>query len=123
MTATGYGIAFYYGLTGFACFWYFRRELRRARGTSSSSGSMPLLGGLILFGMLGYDVDLGANPSNSNVGPRVARGRAASGDRGVGLALGIVLMIVQRLASADPFFRRRREVAEPGILEKVAAGG
>ena len=30
VTATGLGIAFYYGLTGLACTWYFRRELRKS---------------------------------------------------------------------------------------------
>jgi len=30
VAAIGLTIAFYYGLTGFACFWYYRRELRNS---------------------------------------------------------------------------------------------
>ena len=39
LTALGLMIAFYYALTGFACVIYYRREIRRRCGTSSSSGS------------------------------------------------------------------------------------
>ena len=41
IAALGLMIAFYYGLTGFACAIYYRqRALRRARRTSSSSASL-----------------------------------------------------------------------------------
>ena len=50
VTATGLGIAFYYGLTGVACFWYFRRELRKSLHNLVMVGLLPLVGGLILFG-------------------------------------------------------------------------
>jgi len=33
VTALGFYIAFYYGLTGFACAWYYRRNLTTARAT------------------------------------------------------------------------------------------
>ena len=37
-------IAFYYGLTGFACFLYFRRELRKSVRNFVLAGVAPLVG-------------------------------------------------------------------------------
>ena len=68
VTATGLGIAFYYGLTGLACFWYYRHELGKSRSNLVMIGLLPLTGALILFVLLGYDIYLSANPSNSSVG-------------------------------------------------------
>ncbi len=42
-------IAFYYGITGFASAWYFRRELFRSASAFFMKGLFPLLGGVILF--------------------------------------------------------------------------
>jgi len=46
--AVGLMIAFYYGLTGFACAWYYRRELKTPRDLIMR-GVLPLLGGTILL--------------------------------------------------------------------------
>jgi amino acid transporter len=48
--ATGLLIAFYYGLTGFACVWYFRRELRNGPRELLVKGILPAIGGLALLG-------------------------------------------------------------------------
>ena len=116
VTATGLGIAFYYSLTGFACFWYFRRELTKSLRNLVMVGLLPLLGAVVLAALLGYDVYLSAKPGNSStgtawlgVGPPVAMA-------GLALVLGIVLMVVQRLVAPDPFFRWKREVADPAVL-------
>ena len=42
-------IAFYYGLTGFACVWYYRSTLRESARNLWLRGILPLLGGLILW--------------------------------------------------------------------------
>jgi hypothetical protein len=42
-------IAFYYGLTGFASAWYFRRELFSSASAFFMKGLFPVLGGAILF--------------------------------------------------------------------------
>jgi amino acid transporter len=49
VTSLGWMIAFYYGLTGFACFWYYRRNLTSSPRNLLFQGILPLLGGLILF--------------------------------------------------------------------------
>ncbi|MGZ4399622.1 MAG: APC family permease [Gaiellaceae bacterium] len=109
IAALGLMIAFYYGLTGFACVWFFRRNLRTAKGILLA-GVMPLLGGLILGGVLVKSIIDLSNPANSasgtswlGVGPPLLITVAL-------FALGIVLMLIQwRISPA--FFRRKAEVA------------
>jgi amino acid transporter len=49
VTSCGIFIAAYYGLTGFACVWYYRRNLRENARNLWMQGILPLLGGLILW--------------------------------------------------------------------------
>jgi amino acid transporter len=58
VTAVGLMIAFYYGLTGFACTWYFRKTLTHNVRDFFMQGVIPLLGGLILFFAGGWSVYL-----------------------------------------------------------------
>jgi amino acid transporter len=48
--ATGLLIAFYYGLTGFACVWFFRRSLLESWRGFVTKGILPLVGGAALLG-------------------------------------------------------------------------
>jgi amino acid transporter len=54
VTALGLYIAFYYGLTAFACVWYYRRTLTSSARNLWMRGIIPLLGGLIMYGAGGY---------------------------------------------------------------------
>jgi len=49
VTAIGVWIAFYYGLTGWTCLWYYRKVLTRSGRDLMMKGILPGLGGLILF--------------------------------------------------------------------------
>ena len=49
VTAIGLYIAFYYGLTGFACAWYYRKTLRQSQRNLWMRGILPALGGLIMY--------------------------------------------------------------------------
>jgi amino acid transporter len=49
VTAIGLYIAFYYGLTGFACAWYYRKTLRDSQRNLWMQGILPALGGLIMY--------------------------------------------------------------------------
>src|SRR6266508_3254134 len=63
--ALGFGIAFYYGLTGVACVIYFRRRLLDSFKNFVFMGVVPALGALGLFWAFGKSaVDL-AKPENS----------------------------------------------------------
>jgi hypothetical protein len=48
--SVGLLIAFYYGLTGFACVWFFRRDLLTSARALLVKGILPLAGGLTLLG-------------------------------------------------------------------------
>ena len=48
VTAIGLYIAFYYGLTGFACVWYYRKTLTSSARNLWMRGILPVLGGLIM---------------------------------------------------------------------------
>jgi len=49
VTAIGLYIAFYYGLTGFACAWYYRKTLTSSARNLWMRGILPLLGGLLMY--------------------------------------------------------------------------
>jgi amino acid transporter len=49
VTGIGILIAFYYGATGFACAWYYRRELTNSAADFFLKGLIPFLGGLMLW--------------------------------------------------------------------------
>ncbi|HEY1733498.1 MAG TPA: APC family permease, partial [Acidimicrobiales bacterium] len=65
VSALGVMIAFYYGLTGFACVWYYRKTLTESARNLWMRGIFPLLGGLILYGALGYNLWYYWQPVNS----------------------------------------------------------
>jgi amino acid transporter len=56
VTGVGLYIAFYYGLTGFACAWYYRKNLATSVRNLFMQGILPVLGGLILFFLGGWSV-------------------------------------------------------------------
>jgi amino acid transporter len=55
-SAIGLYIAFYYGLTGFACAWYYRRNLTSSARNLWMQGILPVTGALILFFLGGWTV-------------------------------------------------------------------
>jgi amino acid transporter len=67
VTCCGIYIAAYYGLTGFACAWYYRRNLTSSMRNLWMQGILPALGGLILYGAGGYSLweDWDFNTGNS----------------------------------------------------------
>ena len=56
VTAIGIWIAFYYGLTGFTCAWYYRKVLTRSARDLWMKGILPLLGGLMLYFAMGWSI-------------------------------------------------------------------
>ncbi len=51
LTSIGFPICFYYGFTGVACGWYYRRDLTESARNFLLLGLGPLIGGLMLFGI------------------------------------------------------------------------
>jgi amino acid transporter len=58
VTSCGVFIAMYYGITGFACAWWYRKTLTKNVRDLFMQGIIPVLGGLILFFILGWSAYL-----------------------------------------------------------------
>ena len=100
----GLAIAFYYGITGFACVWYFRRELFTSPRNFFFKGLFPLLGGL----MLGYAfIQSCIDMYDVDYGYTILFGIGGTFVVGVGaLALGVLLMLLWWVfPRSKPFFR------------------
>ncbi len=117
--ALGLGIAFYYGLTGYACVVYYRRELFKSAKNLLLIGAAPLLGAVILTALfIKSCFDLG----KANAGSTVIFGIGGPLVIGLGAILvGIPLMLLCQWRMPE-FFRRRREVADPELLLKTTTG-
>jgi amino acid transporter len=80
--AIGLFIAFYYGLTGFACAWYYRKNLTSSARNLWMQGILPVAGGLMLYFLGGWSASTPASskiPSweGSTATRRPSRGRPA----------------------------------------------
>jgi len=67
VSALGVMIAFYYGLTGFTCAWYYRTTLGQSARNLWFRGILPVVGGLMLWSALGYNLYFYWKPVNSYV--------------------------------------------------------
>ncbi|MEP7026599.1 MAG: APC family permease, partial [Actinomycetota bacterium] len=56
VTSIGLFIAFYYGLTGFSCAWYYRRNLTSSMRNLWMQGILPAAGGVILYFLGGFSI-------------------------------------------------------------------
>jgi amino acid transporter len=115
VVALGIPVCFYYGSTGLACAWYYRRELTTSVRKFVLVGLAPFIGGLIFYGIGVYAIIYYAHQKN-------AEGKIYAGLTlpiwfgGIGMILGAVLMLLLRRRFA-PFFSRRPETAPPGLLD------
>ena len=119
IAALGLMIAFYYGMTGFACVWYFRRELTKSARNFLLVGVAPLVGGLMLGGDLRQVLlSTWASRENSESGDSCF-GLGSPLVIGIGfLLLGPVLMLIWWGMGHREFWQRRREVADPRVLQE-----
>jgi amino acid transporter len=123
IAALGLMIAFYYGLTGFACVIYYRHQLLNSVRNFVFIGVLPFVGGLMLFAILAkscYDLSKPANSESGDswlgIGPPLLIGIAS-------MLLGVVLMLWWKSAGHREFFRRRPEVVTPAELAASPATG
>ena len=122
--SVGLMIAFYYGLTGFVCTWFYRRTLTRSRRDLLMRGVIPLLGGLIMMATFWYGLaqflapdwlqdDAGNNVTVFGVGAVGAVGILA-------MVLGGVLMVIWW--SFDKAFFKGETLPMRSAHELVLAG-
>lgn len=117
LSALSLMIAFYYALTGFGCAFYFRHQLLHSAKNFFFVGVAPVIGGIMLTYLFVKSLIDWTDPANSYTGTSWL-GFAPPAIIGVGfLLLGVVLLFLWRYHQKEPFFKRRREVAEPHLLD------
>jgi amino acid transporter len=129
--SVGLMIAFYYGLTGFACVWYYRKTFTSSARNFLMRCVVPLLGGVMLtvvfvYGLIQYaKVDNLVDDDGNNV---TIFGFGAVAVVGIGaLVLGVILMFVY-WAMAPGFFqgktlpRRADLLLEPATVSVAHFG-
>ena len=112
VTACGVCIGFYYGLTGLACFWFYRKTLLDSAHNFFIRGLLPLLGGLMLFFALAWSAKDDWNWNGGNGASYTSWTMPFSPHWQIGgvfllgfgsLLLGVVLMIIWRLVKPSFF--------------------
>lgn len=105
-------IAFYYALTGFACFWYFRGSLRESARNLWFRGILPLVGAVLLTASFFISAVQMWDPAYGDTQIFGIGGAFVSGV--VLLGLGVVLAAVCRfLPSTRGYFVARTPLAKP----------
>ncbi|HEX4358824.1 MAG TPA: APC family permease [Pseudonocardia sp.] len=122
IAAVGLMIAFYYGLTGFACVWYFRRTLTTGVRNFVMRGVLPLLGGLILLGAF---IESSIQYAAPDFGKTTLFGIGGVFVIGIGtLVFGVLLMFLWRWRAPGYFVGETLSKATPEyVLEQEGAEG
>jgi amino acid transporter len=120
IAAVGLMIAFYYGLTGFACVWFYRKTMWARPRDILMQGVLPFLGGLLLLAFFFIAAKTYADP---DYGFTSIAGVGGVFLIGIGsLLLGVVLMFVYQ-AIAPAYFRGETlSKAHSGDLILVGGG-
>ncbi len=120
ITGLGFQIAFYYGLTGFACAIYYRKELFKSARNFLLVGVAPFLGGLMLLGIFIKALTFYQDPVQNYSGGFLGVGTSVAVGIGL-LLLGVVVMIWANFVYPR-FFARKAEVVDPRILTGEITG-
>ncbi len=114
IAALGLMIAFYYGLTGFACAIYYRYELMKSVKNFLFIGVLPVIGGVdpdVRVGQVRSSTwPIRRTPSPATRGS--ASGRPSSSASGM-MLFGVVLMLLQRMREPEFFKRKARGRGSP----------
>jgi amino acid transporter len=110
VSGLGFLVAFYYGFTGLACVIFYRRELLKSARNFLVYGVLPLLGWAALMGIFVRGMIFYGHAANDVSKPFLGLG-VPDWIGILGIASGIVLMILARVFRPDFFRRERRMVA------------
>ncbi len=117
VVALGIPVCFYYGSTGFASFWYYRRELFDSARKFIFVGLLPLLGGLIMYA-IGIKAIFFYGEKVNSEGKEYLGLTLPIWFGGIGMIIGLVLAWISR-PYFRAFFSRKTETAAPGLLDAV----
>jgi amino acid transporter len=123
--SVGLMIAFYYGLTGFACVWYYRKTFRSSFRNVMMRFVIPLLGGVILLVVFVYGLIQYAKPDwlTDDDGNNVTIfGFGAVAVVGIGaMVLGLIVMAIW-WAMSPSFFKGQTLPRRSDLLLEPAVG-
>ena len=121
VTALSMLIAFYYALTGLACAIYYRHLVFHSRRAFFLIGLGPVIGSILLFGLLVLSAISMADPANSatgeswfGVGPPLVIGVLI-------FAMGVIFMVASRV-SGSPYWYRKPGVVDPALVPTKDGG-
>jgi amino acid transporter len=118
ISAVGLMIAFYYGMTGFACVWFYRRQVLQGGRALWMKGILPFLGGLLLLGAF---VQASIQYADPEYGNTTLFGIGGVFVVGIGaLLLGVILMGVYWAVA--PAFFRGETLPRRGAHDLILAG-
>nr|WP_216848160.1 APC family permease [Arthrobacter sp. SLBN-53] len=116
IAALGIMICWYYGITAFACVWFFRRELFANAHNIIFKFLFPLLGGLMLAIVFVIAIGESMNPENGSGAAIGGIGLVFFIGFGI-LALGAVLMLVMRARRPEFFLGQTLRRDTPALKE------
>ncbi|MGN7779572.1 APC family permease [Mycolicibacterium sp. 22603] len=116
IAALGIMICWYYGITAFACVWFFRRELFAGAHNIIFKFLFPLLGGLMLAIVFVIAIGESMNPENGSGAEIGGIGLVFFIGFGI-LALGAVLMLVMRARQPAFFLGQTLRRDTPALKE------
>ncbi|MEW2481378.1 APC family permease [Mycobacterium sp. NPDC049093] len=116
IAALGIMICWYYGITAFACVWFFRRELFDNAHNMVFKFLFPLLGGIVLAAVFVISIKESMDPENASGAAIGGIGLVFFIGFGV-LILGAVLMMVWRSRSPEFFRGETLRYDTPSLVE------
>ncbi len=123
VTAIGIWIAFYYGLTGLTCAWYYRKSLTKSARNLWMQGILPALGGLMLYFALLWSMKADWDVNSDQSWTSWQMGFAPHWEIGgvfliflVTMVLGLVLMVLWRFGAPEFFAGETLNRATPTLV-------
>ncbi len=119
-TSLALTIAFYYGITGFCCTWFYRHHIFTNLKSFVFMGLLPTLGGLILTGVFVKAVIDYSKPDGGYAKPFLGIGSPVVITL-VMIIMGLILMIAQWIKHPE-FFAKKPQAVDPEFAKTVTGG-
>jgi len=116
-TSLSLTIAFYYGITGVACTWFYRHHLLKSAKSFLYLGVLPLTGSAILGYVFVKAVKDYSAKTGGSAKPFIGVG-APVVITSVTIIIGIALMVAQWINNPE-FFRRKTQAVDPALAAEI----
>jgi amino acid transporter len=120
-TSLSLTIAFYYGITGFACVVFYRRHLFKSVRNFVMLCLLPLAGGLLLFGVMVKAIVEYSHQDGGYAKPLLGIGSPIAIAL-ITILIGLIWMAIQRVTMPEFFRTHKPEVVDPEVVAGAPAG-